>query len=168
MTLQDAAVVSRLPFGIPDSPSTQGELVLFSDATVQMVPAAAQVAEFEAFTGGIEEKAVAWGSSLIVGLGTVGALLWMRNKRGAAWAALGASGLAGVLSGMARRQAGQINRSLLGRHRLGETATVRSSRTGGLIFSVREPNLPPWSITLGPDDFESAAGAEFLRSLGSR
>lgn len=168
MTLFDAVIIARLPFGDPDFPAAHGELVLFSDATVRMVPAASQIAEFEAFTGGIEGKAVAWGSSLIVGLGAIGALLWMRNKRGGAWAALAASGIAGVVSGMARGQAGQVNQSLLGRHRLGETATVRASRTGGLIFSVREPNLPPWSITLGPDDFDSNAGSAFLRSLESR
>jgi hypothetical protein len=164
MTMFDADIISRLAFGNVDSPGTQGELILFADGTVQMVPAAATVAEFEAFTGSIQEKAVAWGSSLIVGLGAVGGLLWLRGKRGAAWGAFGASGIAGILSGAARRQAGQINRSLLNRHLLGGTASVQPSRSGGLIFSVREPNLPPWSVTLGPGDFDADEAAAFLQT----
>jgi hypothetical protein len=164
MSLFDADIVARLPFGDGDSVGTQGELFLFSDGTVQMVPSAATVTEFEAFTGSIQEKAVAWGSSLIVGLGAVGAILWLRGKRGVAWGALGASGIAGILSGMARRQAGQINQSLLTRHRLGHTAAVQASRSGGLIFSVREPNLPPWSVTLGPGEFDSSEAAAFLQA----
>jgi hypothetical protein len=163
----DAAVVARLPFGDPNSPATRGELFLFSDGTVQMIPAAETVAEFEAFTGGIQNKAVAWGSSLIVGLGAIGGLLWLKGKRGVAWGAFGASGVAGILSGAARRQAGQINRSLLSRHRVGETASVQPSRSGGLIFSVREPNMPSWSVTLGPGDFDPGEAAAFLRLLGS-
>ncbi|MES2460607.1 MAG: hypothetical protein V4671_08475 [Armatimonadota bacterium] len=168
MTLFDEAVLARLPFGSPDAPGTQGQLLLFADGTLQMVPSYETVAEFESFTGGIREKAVAWGSSLIVGLGAVGGLLWLKGKRGAAWGAFGASGIAGILSGAARRQAGEINHSLLARHRIGETASVRSSRTGGIIFSVREPNLPPWSVTLGPGDFDPADAAEFLRHFEGR
>jgi hypothetical protein len=163
MTMFDVGIVSRLAFGNVDFPGTQGELILFADGTVQMVPAEATVAEFESFTGGIQEKAVAWGSSLIVGLGAVGGLLWLRGKRGAAWGAFGASGIAGILSGAARRQAGQINRSLLNRHLLGGTASVQPSRSGGLIFSVREPNLPRWSVTLGPSDFDPDEVSAFLQ-----
>ena len=163
MTLLDAGVVTaRLPFGDPDSPATQGELLLFGDRTVQMVPSPETVAEFEAFTGGIQEKSVSWGSSLIVGLVAIGVLLWLRGKRAAAWGAFGASGIAGVVSGIARRQIGQINQSLVRRHRLGETAIVYLSREDGLVFSVQEPNLPPWSITLEPDDFDSDVAEPFL------
>ena len=165
MTLFDTdGVIARLPFGDPCSPATQGELLLFGDRTVQMVPSPETIAEFEAFTGGIQEKAVSWGSSLIVGLAAVGSLLWLRGKRGAAWGAFGASGIAGALSGAARRQSGQINRSLLRRHRLGETASVQRSQWGSLVFSVREPNLPPWSVTLRPGDFESDAAEPFLHA----
>ncbi len=164
MTLFDTDVIAaHLPFGDPDSPATQGELLLFGDRTIQMVPSPATVAEFEAFTGSIQEKSVSWGSSLIVGLAAVGVLLWLQGKRGAAWGAFGASGIAGALSGTARHQIGQINQSLLKRHRLGETATIHLSRGGGLVFSVHEPNLSPWLVTLGPGDFDAASAEPFLR-----
>ena len=167
MTMFDTEIVSRLHFGNPEVPGTQGELILFADGTMQMVPSAETVSEFHGFTGSIQEKAVAWGSSLIVGLGAVGGLFWLRGRRGMAWAAFGASAISGVLSGVARRQAGQINLSLLNRHRLGETASIQPSRSGGIIFSVCEPNLPPWSVTLGLSDFDPVAAKEFMRAAGA-
>ncbi len=167
MTLFNTEVISRLHFGNPESPGTKGQLILFADGAIQMVPSAETVSEFYGFTGSIQEKAVAWGSSLIVGLGAIGGLLWLRGRRGAAWGAFGASAVSGILSGAARRQAGQINQSLLNRHCLGETASIQPSRSGGIIFSVREPNLPPWSVTLGPGDFDPAAAKQFMQAAGT-
>jgi uncharacterized membrane protein len=165
VTLLDAAIAARLPFGNIDYPATQGELLLFADGTVQMLPSMATIAEFEAFTGTTKHQIVAWGSSLIVGFAAVGCLLWLRGKRGVAWSALGASGVVGILSGAAQRQTGQITRSLLGRHRLGETASVQASRSGGITFTVREPNQPPWSITLAPEEMDSKAAETFLGAI---
>ncbi|MBC8104132.1 MAG: hypothetical protein H7Z41_16280 [Cytophagales bacterium] len=160
----EPTVIARLPFGSPDLLESQGELRLFSDHTVQMAPSAATLTEFETFADGIQQKAVAWGSSLIVGLAAMGGILWLRGKRGGAWGAFGVSGAAGILSGIARRQAGQVTRSLIARHLLGKTATVTRSRSGGLTFLVQGAGLPPWSITLGPDDFEEAQAEAFLRA----
>lgn len=164
---EEEEVIATLAFGVPELPASEGMLALFADGAVQLWPSDATRAEFDAFTGGVSNQAVAWGASLLVGFAALGGLLWMKRQRGAAWGLFGLSGLSGVAGAFVRAEAERVGASLTARHWLGRTATVTQTRSGGISYAIHEPGMPPWSVTLSPDEFDREQGRTFLTAVAA-
>jgi len=140
-------------------------LALFADASVRLVPSAQTRTEFAAYTEGLDQRAIAWGATTLVGLAALGSLLWYRQRRQGAWALFSMAGLAGVAGAWVRKDADKLLDSLTSRHILGKTATISRTRTGAITYQVRQPGLPPWVVTLAADEFDPEQGDTFLQAV---
>lgn len=142
-----------------------GEWVLLDNGLVQLMPSPELRTRVEEMAEGVGDAALKWGASLVVGLAGLGAFLYLRGKRPAGWALFGLSGAAGLLAGAVRGGALRIDQAMFGPHPARIT-DLKHLENGGIAIGVKsETSLPPWTITLSPDQFDRGEAERFVQAV---
>jgi hypothetical protein len=163
--------LTRLRFRDPADPGAWNELLLDPERrTVRFVPAPRLQADLERTADAAEETAQKWGASLLMGLATVGATLYLRGRRGGGYAAFTAAGLAGVGGWGVRRAVRAAilpNDGLLGPLPLDQVTVEPDPSTGGMTFILDGGGggLRKMTVTLGPGEYDALEADAFLRAL---
>nr|CAA9285131.1 hypothetical protein AVDCRST_MAG63-3932 [uncultured Armatimonadetes bacterium] len=113
MTVEKRA---QMQFASRQNPDENGEIVLWDDETVQIVPSATLREKICLLSGDAETASVKWGVSLLMGLAAVGGLLFWRGRRPAGYALFGTAAVTGVGAALVRRGARALPGTLLEPH----------------------------------------------------
>ena len=107
---------AQMQFASRENPDENGEIVLWDDNTVQIVPSATLREKICLLSGDAETASVKWGVSLLMGLAAGGGLLFWRGSRPAGYALFGTAVATGVGAALVRRGARALPRTLLEPH----------------------------------------------------
>jgi hypothetical protein len=154
----DAGILARLPFA-------GGELLLCADRTLQVVPTDALRQQHRAFAQTTDDKALKWGTSLVVGLAAAGTAAYMRGWRPVGWAFFGLSGLSGVLGRNVRRAAQNWETIAFEPHPLDKVMLSPEPDSALRLELAGSTDAPPWTLRLEPGEFDAAAANRFLRAV---
>jgi hypothetical protein len=161
----EIAVVSSMQFAERDNPTAGGELALRADHRVQFVPSPALRKDLDRLVDAVDSVSLKWGTSLIVGLAAVGAGLFLRGRRGAAYGLFGASAVTGAAAYAARGYAHTLAPWLLSPLPLDQVRIARHAASGGIRVVLDAGGLRKMVALISPSDFDPVEGDNFLRAI---
>ena len=153
-----------LPFHHPEKSSLTGQIVLRDDGMLQLVPSPALRRDWERTASRIDQGALKWGTSLVVGLAAVGTALFWRRQRGPAYAVFAASGLSGAGAFAARYLVRSLDSFvLLPVPR--EQVRITPDLSGGLRILIDGGGVKKFLIPMTANQFDPGKADAFIKSL---
>lgn len=160
-------VVATFPFADANDASSSGEIVLRDDGRIQFVPSAALRKGLDKVVDRVDTGGLKWGTTLVVGLAALGAGLFRRGSRSAAYTVFAASGLTGVGAFAARRYVRSLEDWLLSPLPLDQVQITPDVASGGIRVYLNGGGMRKLVAVISPTDFNRADADAFLLALKS-
>jgi len=146
-----------------DAGDAQNLLVLSDDGNITLIPSPTLRVRFIRTAGKVARQTSLWGPSLVVGLSALGALSWVKDRRGLAGFLFAAAGLSGVGAASLKRIADGLPEALTAPVPL-DLVTLEQGEGGALIVGLGK-GPTRLALTLEVGQFDTRDADAFLQAV---